>query len=119
MDAVRHHSRQCTPLFDPCADITPRYASTVRTYRSVAHPDKVDAAYSSSGVVNAIRDFTLFDTHVAGALASPGDSDCGERLADLTRAMESEFAAGRGEAVKRVFGATNLVGTTHGDADFW
>ena len=92
----------------------------------MAYPKIVDFSFSSSGVVNAILDYTAFDTAVAEALdlydGEGGKGSCSRRLRAVTAALEAAFeeAGGAGkDATKRLFNATNLVGTPEGDNDFW
>ena len=85
------------------------------------YPQTVTGCISASGVVNTIFEFTQFDTRIWKALQSPASSDpyCDADLIESTKALEREFAAGRGAAVKKQFNAPNLVGTKLGDPDFF
>ena len=55
------------------------------------HPEHTRGSLSSSGVVNAILDFTEFDTRVATA-AGPA---CADRLRAITHAVEDAMASDR------------------------
>ena len=87
---------------------------------STAQTDVVDGCVSSSGVVDARREFTAFDTHIHDALHAKSAS-CAAALRAATDALERAFAKGASEAsrVKALFNASNLAGTVHGDTDFF
>lgn len=36
-----------------------------------------------------------------------------------TAALEAAFKAGQGDRIKTAYGAPHLIGTKHGDTDFW
>ena len=93
--------------------------ATCAWFRS-SRPDVVDGCVSSSGVVDARREFTAFDTHIHDALHAKSAS-CAAALRAATDALERAFAKGASEAsrVKALFNASNLAGTAHGDADFF
>jgi serine protease 16 len=43
------------------------YPGAVVSWFKVAHPDSVTAIWSSSGVINAIKNFTMFDYDIYNA----------------------------------------------------
>lgn len=77
-------------------------------YRERTKLPQVVAAWSSSGVVNAILDFPQFDDRVATAVGPV----CAEVLRNTTRQMMDWMASGKN--VKALFNATVLS-----DSDFW
>merc|ERR1712232_1543801 len=83
------------------------YSGATCAWFRLKYPSKTDGCISESGVVNAILNFTEFDSHVFRALNSY-DPSCAKALGDATRAMERMFKQGRGEDVKAVFGASSL-----------
>ncbi len=94
------------------------YSGATSAWFREQYPNVTHAAFSSSGVVNAILDMTAFDEQVAEAIAIP-DADCPKRLIASTKAMEALFAQGEGDKIKRLYNAENLIGTKYGDTDFW
>lgn len=82
-------------------------------------PNKTAGCVSSSGVVDANIDFWEFDDQIAKAYARPDGQDCPDSLHAAVEALERKFAAGGGDTVKTLFGASNLIGTPLGDNDFW
>jgi pimeloyl-ACP methyl ester carboxylesterase len=96
------------------------YSGATSAWFRLKYPHVTDGASSSSGVVNAIFNFTQFDAQVATAIDLPTPG-CASRLRALTGAFEGEFA--KGDAAKKnaktIMGASNLVGTQLGDNDFW
>eukprot|EP00035_Acanthoeca_spectabilis_P039989 m.66451 g.66451 ORF g.66451 m.66451 type:complete len:480 (+) comp9818_c0_seq1:844-2283(+) len=96
------------------------YSGATAAWFRIAYPEVTHGTSSSSGVVNAILNFTEFDQLVAAAIDRP-KAGCAARLRAVTAAFERAFAAGEAQknAAKEAMGAKNLVGTTMGDADFW
>jgi len=94
------------------------YCGATCAWFRARYPDKSNGCVSESGVVNAILNFTAFDTHVYDALHSYNAS-CAVAAQEATRAMERLFAQGRKEYVKSVFGASALNNPTFGDTDFY
>ena len=94
------------------------YSGATAAWFREKYPNVTHAAFSSSGVVNAILDMTGFDEQVAAAIAVP-DAQCPQRLIASTHAMEALFAQGDGDKIKRMYNAENLIGTKYGDPDFW
>ena len=78
------------------------------------YPDSTAGCVSASGVVNAIVDFTRFDSHVAQAIGAP----CATALRAAQASIDAAFDAGGGDRLKRLFNASNLIGTPMGDSDF-
>lgn len=95
------------------------YSGSTCSFFRQAFPEYTAACVSLSGVVNTILDFYQFDAHVDQALLSPDGQECSELLGNATAAMERLFASGRKDDVKRLFNASNLIGTPMGDNDFW
>jgi hypothetical protein len=94
------------------------YSGATSAWFREKYPNVTHAAFSSSGVVNAILDMTTFDEQVAKAIAVP-DPECPQRLIASTKAMETLFAQGSGDKIKQMYNAENLIGTKYGDTDFW
>ena len=94
------------------------YSGATAAWFREKYPNVTHAAFSSSGVVNAILDMTAFDEQVAAAIAIP-DAECPKRLIASTHAMEALFAQGQGDKIKKLYKADNLIGTKYGDPDFW
>jgi len=82
-------------------------------------PNKTAGCVSSSGVVDAVIDFWQFDDQIGKAYSSPDGDACPNALHAAMEALERKFAAGEGDAVKKQFDASNLIGTPQGDNDFW
>lgn len=82
-------------------------------------PNKTDGCVSSSGVVDAKLDMWEFDDQIAKAYSSPDGDACPNALHAVMEAMERKFDAGQGDDVKKLFDASNLIGTPQGDNDFW
>ena len=95
------------------------YSGATCAWFRQSYPDKVDACVSASGVVNAILDFPQFDEHVGKALSGTCPEQCAFNLAAAYTAVDAAFDAGRGDEVKKLFNATNLIGTKMGDSDFF
>jgi hypothetical protein len=94
------------------------YCGATCAWFRTRYPSKSNGCVSESGVVNAILNFTAFDSHVYNALHSY-DPSCAAAVQESTRAMERLFAQGRKEYVKSVFGASSLNNPTFGDTDFY
>lgn len=94
------------------------YSGGTSAWFRMAYPEISTASISSSGVVNAIVNFTSFDAQVAEAIDLP-TAGCAEKLAQHVQVLEEYFSKGDKNKVKRRFGAENLVDTQMGDADFW
>jgi hypothetical protein len=96
------------------------YSGATAAFFRIAYPDVTHGTSSSSGVVNAILNFTEFDELVATAIDRPVPG-CAARLREVTAAFERAFARGdAGKATaKKAMGASNLIGTPFGDTDFW
>lgn len=96
------------------------YSGATSAWFREKYPNVTDGAVSSSGVVNAIWDFTAFDKQVAKAIDIPVPG-CADKLRAVTNAFEAQFAAGTDGAsvAKKIMNAANLIGTPLGDSDFW
>jgi hypothetical protein len=96
------------------------YSGATAAWFRGAYPNTTMAAVSSSGVVNAILNFTAFDAQVATALDLPSPG-CAARLQALTAAFARAHAAGGAawDGAKTAMKCPNLIGTKLGDADFW
>jgi len=81
-------------------------------------PNKTAGCVSSSGVVDAKLDMWEFDDQIGKAYASPGGNACPDALHAVMEAIERKFAAGEGDALKKQFDSSNLIGTPQGDNDF-
>ena len=82
------------------------------------YPDVVAGCISLSGVVHAIHNYTEYDSTIAKAISHP-DSLCPARLRNATLAFERAFSRGDGNRLKKMFNASNLIGTKLGDSDFF
>jgi hypothetical protein len=94
------------------------YSGGTAAWFRMLYPNVTSASVSSSGVVNAIVNFTGFDEQVAAAIDKPVPG-CAARLGQHVAVLEDYFERGLQDSVKQRFGATNLVGTKLGDSDFW
>ena len=94
------------------------YSGATSAWFRMAYPHVTHASISSSGVVNAIVNFTAFDEQVAEAIDRPKQG-CAAALAEHVSVFEEYAARGELDKVKTRFGAHNLVGTPEGDQDFW
>jgi hypothetical protein len=94
------------------------YSGATSAWFRMTYPNVTDASISSSGVVNAILDFTQFDDQIQKAIELPTPG-CGVALKAHVAAMESLFKSGKTDHVKTLMGAKNLIGTKMGDSDFW
>ena len=83
------------------------YPGALSAWFRVAYPDKTIGSLSSSGVVNAIFDFTAFDEHVSAAVGDACADAYRQVTAAFERAMTTEDTAA---AAKALFGAS---------ADMW
>jgi len=93
------------------------YSGATAAWFRLKYPNTTYAASSSSGVVNAILNFTQFDAHVEAAIDRPKPG-CAARLKEVTAAFERTFVSDK-DTAKTIMGATNLIGTKNGDNDFW
>ena len=94
------------------------YSGATAAWFRMAYPNVTHASISSSGVVNAIVNFTEFDQQVAEAIDLP-KAGCAARLQQHVQILENYFAKGEQKKVKARFSASNLIGTKYGDSDFW
>lgn len=79
------------------------YAGMVAANMRYAHPELVDAAWSSSGVVDAVLNFTAFDLQVAVSLG-PVCAELVRRAGEQVEALLRTDNA----AAKRLFGAEGM-----------
>ena len=88
------------------------YPGALASWYRIAYPDKTIGSLSSSGVVNAILDFTQFDRYVARAIGEP----CAGRLRNVTHAFEDALRVPAAACVtKGLFGCDCEIW----DADFF
>ena len=66
------------------------YSGALSAWLRVKHPELIDAAWSSSGVVNAVYNYTAFDHQVLQDV----DAECASALKAVTAAFESAWDAG-------------------------
>jgi hypothetical protein len=87
------------------------YSGALSAWLRVKHPELVDAAWSSSGVVNAVYNFTAFDHQVVEDV----DAECGAALKAVTAAFEQAWDAGGAAkaALLKTFGTADYF--TKGD----
>lgn len=86
------------PLLPPP---TAGYAGALVSWINVKYSNLLTATWASSGVVQAIFDFTAFDQTVAAALGS----DCSNAVRAVTAAFETYWSdATYGPAMRRLFG---------------
>ena len=90
------------------------YSGATCAWLRQSYPSDVQGCVSSSGVVNALVDYPQFDTHIGHALGA----NCSSALAAAYIAIDAAFDAGGGDEVKKLFNASNLIGTLLGDTDF-
>jgi len=98
----------------PVVNFGGSYSGATATWLRQSYPSLTDGAVASSGVVDAVLEFTGFDEAVAAAL----DPTCRAGLEAAQRTVDGKFEAGEGPAMKKYFNATNLDGTVMGDEDF-
>lgn len=89
----------------PVVVIGGSYSGALSAWYRQTYPDSCVASYSSSGVVNAVLDFTAFDAEVAEAAGKT----CADILRATTAAMEADVGA-----AKMAFGVPDLPTN-----DFW
>jgi pimeloyl-ACP methyl ester carboxylesterase len=77
------------------------YSGALSAWFRIKYPDHTRGSLSSSGVVNAVLQFTAFDEQVAEAI---GDT-CADSLRAVTATFERALANGQGPVVKQLFGA--------------
>ena len=96
------------------------YSGATCAWFKQKYPVLVNGCISSSGVINTILDLSAWDARVRTALMTPPQTPgCGVQLRAAITALETKFAAGKGDDMKRAFGAENLIGTPFGDEDFF
>lgn len=79
------------------------YAGALSSWARLKYPDTFHASWSSSGVVNAVKDFEQFDRDVAAALPA----DCLGRAHNLSAMIDARLAESAREnaLTKALFGA--------------
>ena len=94
------------------------YPGALSAWFRLKFPHLVDGAWSSSGVVDAVYDFTMFDTQI-GISAGP---ECAAALRNATLGIDARLNGGADSnfAVKRLFAAdpADFPATPGGDGDF-
>jgi len=68
------------------------YPGAVVSWFKVAHPDSVTAIWSSSGVIHAIKNFTMFDYDIYNATSQ--SAGCSEMIAKITSDIDNVFLKG-------------------------
>lgn len=119
IDAVQVAHSPSSGTRRPVVNFGGSYSGATCAWFRQAYPTHTEACVSSSGVVNSIVNFPEFDSHVAGALGRPHGPACATALHSAMAALDRSFAAGAGDKVKALWNATNLIGTPHGDTDFF
>lgn len=76
------------------------YSGALSAFFRLKYPHLTAGSLSSSGVVNAIYEFTDFDTAVYEAIGPT----CAKLVQLTTRAFEAEEMAGRGVRARQLFG---------------
>eukprot|EP00898_Chlorokybus_atmophyticus_P003877 jgi/Chlat1/4490/Chrsp29S04427 len=86
------------------------YAGALSAWFRLKYPDYTAGSLSSSGVVNAILEYTDFDRQALdfNAVFRAAGLTCGKALQRITAAFEAAIAEGQGEAVKGLLGAADL-----------
>lgn len=79
------------------------YAGMVSSHLRYVHPETFDVAWSSSGVVDAVFNFTTFDLQVAVSVGQ----ECADVLRQATARVE-ELLQTRNSYVKRLFHAEDM-----------
>jgi pimeloyl-ACP methyl ester carboxylesterase len=102
----------------PVVAVGGSYSGALSAWFRQTYPDVADAAIANSGVVHAIVNFTAFDDQIAKAVDLPVPG-CASVMKLYVSAMEGEFKAGKGDEVKTMMNATNLIGTVMGEWDDW
>lgn len=69
------------------------YPGALSAWYRIAYPDATVGSLSSSGVVNAVLNFTAFDSHVAGRLGAA----CADAVQSATAAFEAAVLGGAPE----------------------
>ncbi|EGG20413.1 peptidase S28 family protein [Cavenderia fasciculata] len=89
------------------------YSGALSAWFRVKYPHITVGSVSSSGVVNAILDFTAFDEWVAYAA---GD-ECATAMRQVTQEVEQAYFGGQADEIRQIFNAETLV--EDGDFFFW
>ncbi|EFA76774.1 peptidase S28 family protein [Heterostelium album PN500] len=89
------------------------YSGALSAWFRVKYPHVTVGSVASSGVVNAILDFTAFDEWVAYAAGE----QCADALRLVTSTAEQQIFGGNAAAVKQLFQAETL--TDDGDFFYW
>ncbi|EGC31013.1 hypothetical protein DICPUDRAFT_83068 [Dictyostelium purpureum] len=91
------------------------YSGALSAWFRIKYPHITSGSIASSGVVNAILQFTTFDEYVAYAAGE----DCSNALRLVTKAVEEQILAGGSaeQKVKQIFQAESL--TDNGDFFYW
>ena len=98
----------------PVVNFGGSYSGATATWLRDSYPSLTDGAVASSGVVDAVLEFTGFD----GAVAEVLEPSCLSSLSSAQRHVDSSFSSGSASQTKALFNATNLDGTEMGDEDF-
>ena len=93
------------------------YSGATCAWFRQAYPNHTVGCVSSSGVVDSRWNYPEFDEHIAGAVAEP-DASCPAAVRNTTAALERAMARDPAALMAR-FNASNLIGTTLGQDDFW
>jgi len=93
------------------------YSGATATWYRMLYPETCAGAISSSGVVDAILEFTEFDETIAEAINTPDDT-CAGTLREIQATIDAKFQAKAGDDMKHLFNATDLIDTKYGDSDF-
>jgi len=102
--------------FRPVLNFGGSYSGATSAWFRDAYPNVTFAAFSSSGVVRALENFTGFDETVQIALGTT----CSENLKRLTNVfVDLSKTTSKWNEAKRTMRASNLVNTHLGDDDFW
>ena len=80
------------------------YAGMIASLTRQTHPDVVDGAWSSSGVVDAVYNFTEFDQQIAVSMGTT----CAQAARLAQQQVDSMIKRGLGEKVKMMFNATGM-----------
>ncbi|GMH71748.1 hypothetical protein TrLO_g6 [Triparma laevis f. longispina] len=98
----------------PVVNFGGSYSGATATWFRMAYPELTNGAISSSGVVNAVLEFTGFDNVVKSAIGTK----CADDVDEVSRMVDTYFSNDQGNDIKMMFNSTNLIDTKLGDADF-
>lgn len=93
------------------------YPGALSAWFKSVYPNHAVAAWSSSGVINAIQDFTDFDFDIFNTTQQSG-VECSQAIAEITESIDAALDSGDTKKLFKDFANTN-VDIVHGDFMFF